>query len=99
VKAILGNRLIPRRLDNYLARGGYDSQQTDEPVDSDREHNLHEPVAGDFGAHGPFDDRARDRSYQLQASIHRRPLAVLVGLAAAILSVLLGWQATSTDDG
>ncbi len=97
VKAILGNRLIPRRLDNMLASGGYDSQLTDEPVDPDREHNLHEPVSGDFGAHGPFDDRARARSLQLRASMHRRALALLAGLAAAILSVMLGWRATSTD--
>jgi NAD(P)-dependent dehydrogenase (short-subunit alcohol dehydrogenase family) len=97
VKAILGNRLIPRRLDDYLARGGYDSQQTDEPVDSDREHNLYEPVSGDFGAHGPFDDRARDRSYQLRASMHRRALALLVALVIAIASAVLGRRVASTD--
>ncbi|TMT85409.1 SDR family NAD(P)-dependent oxidoreductase [Haloterrigena sp. H1] len=97
VKAILGNRVMPRRLDNYLARGGYDSQLTDEPTDPGREHNLHEPVAEDFGAHGPFDGQARDRSYQLQASMHRRALTLLAGLVAAILSVLLGLRAASTD--
>ncbi|WP_435551334.1 SDR family oxidoreductase [Natrinema sp. CGMCC1.2065] len=97
VKAILGNRLIPRRLDNYLASGGYDSQLTDEPTDPDREHNLHEPVAGDFGAHGPFADRARDRSYQLQASMHRRALALLVGLAVAIASAVVGRRLVSRD--
>src|SRR5215213_9502104 len=32
VKAIWGNTLISRELDYYLARTGYDSQQTDEPV-------------------------------------------------------------------
>jgi hypothetical protein len=96
VKAILGNRLIPRRLDNYLARSGYDSQQTDEPVDPDREHNLYDPVSGDFGAHGPFDDRARDRSYQLQASMHRRALALLAGLVIAIASAVLGRRVVST---
>ncbi|MDF9745323.1 SDR family oxidoreductase [Natrinema salsiterrestre] len=97
VKAILGNRLIPRRLDDYLARGGYDSQQTDEPVDPDREHNLYEPVSGDFGAHGPFDDRARDRSYQLQASMHRRALALLAGLAVAVAGAVLGRRVSSAD--
>ncbi|ELY63229.1 SDR family oxidoreductase [Natrinema versiforme] len=97
VKAILGNRLIPRRLDNYLASGGYDSQLTDEPVDPDREHNLTKPVAGDFGARGPFEDRARERSYQLQASMHRRALALITGLIAAIASAVLGWRVVSTD--
>ncbi|WP_254522632.1 SDR family oxidoreductase [Natrinema caseinilyticum] len=95
--AILGNRLIPRRLDDYLARGGYESQLTDESIDSDRENNLYEPVSGDFGVHGRFDDRARDRSYQLRASMHRRALALLVGLAAAIAAAALGRHAVSTD--
>ncbi|WP_226008134.1 SDR family oxidoreductase [Natrinema salinisoli] len=90
VKAILGNRLIPRRLDNLLASGGYDAQLSDEPTDPDREHNLYEPVSGDHGAHGPYDERARDRSYQLQASMHRRVLALIVVLATAVASVLLG---------
>ncbi|WP_226005206.1 SDR family oxidoreductase [Natrinema salinisoli] len=97
VTAILGNRLIPRRLDDYLARGGYDSQQTDEPVDPDRDHNLYEPVTGDFGAHGPFDDRARERSYQLWTSMHRRALAALAGFAAAVGGVILGRRLASND--
>ncbi|MDS0473571.1 SDR family oxidoreductase [Natrinema sp. 1APR25-10V2] len=97
VKAILGNRLIPRRLDNLLASGGYDSQLTDEPTDPDREHNLYEPLSGDYGAHGPFDDRARDRSYQLQASMHRRALALVAGLVAVVASVVFGRYATDDD--
>ncbi|WP_226040329.1 SDR family oxidoreductase [Natrinema sp. DC36] len=99
VKAILGNRLIPRRLDNMLASGGYDSQLTGEPTDPDRENNLHEPLSGDFGAHGPFDDRARDRSYQLQASMHRRAIALLAALAAVIVSAFLGRWAASAESG
>ncbi|MFC6764542.1 SDR family oxidoreductase [Natrinema soli] len=97
VKAILGNRLIPRRLDNYLASGGYDSQLTDEQADPDRKHNLYEPVAGDLGAHGSFDDQARNQSYQLQASIHRRTLALLAGLIAAIVSAILGQRIIFSD--
>ncbi|MFC4542539.1 SDR family oxidoreductase [Halosolutus amylolyticus] len=99
LKAILGNRLVPRRLDDYLARGGYDAQQTDEPVDPDREHNLYEPVAGDFGARGPFDERARDRSYQLWVTTNRRTLGLLAGFAAAIVGAILGSRATSADPG
>ncbi|QLG50595.1 SDR family oxidoreductase [Natrinema halophilum] len=97
LKAILGNRLIPRRLDNYLARGGYEAQLTDEPTDPDRENNLDEPVSVDYGAHGRFDERARDRSYQLQASMHRRALALFVGLAAAIASAIFGRRVLSDD--
>ena len=85
VKAIWGNKLIPRELDYYLARTGYDSQQTDEPVDQDRKDNLWEPLPGDHGAHGSFDNRAHRRSYQWWANTHRGGLA-LAGTALAMLA-------------
>ena len=56
---LLGQKLAPALLDRYLARTGYDSQQTGEPRPADRPHNLWEPRrrAGghDHGAHGAFD--------------------------------------------
>src|SRR5215203_4969114 len=85
VKAILGKKLNPRELDYYLARTGYDSQQTDEPVDRDRKDNLWEPLPGDYGAHGSFDNRAHRRSYQWWANTHRGALA-LAGTALAVLT-------------
>src|SRR5919205_2657722 len=48
VKAILGNKIIPRELDYYLAWTGYDSQQTDEPVGPARKDNLWEPVDDEY---------------------------------------------------
>ena len=80
VKAIVGNALVPGIADRYLARNGFDAQQTDEPVDPDRADNLFEPVPGDQGAHGPFDDQSRARSFQLPLAKHRIPL--LAGFAA-----------------
>jgi short-subunit dehydrogenase len=65
--ALLANRIAPGLLDRYLARTGYQSQQLDEPVDRDRPDNLWEPVGGDHGAHGRFDDRAHRGSWQLDA--------------------------------
>lgn len=62
VKAILGNRLAAGLLDRYLAGMGFASQQTSEPEDPQRPHNLWEPVAGDHGAHGRFDAQSKDRS-------------------------------------
>jgi hypothetical protein len=62
LKAIYGEKVAPGLLDRYLARNGYDAQQTDEPLDGERAGNLFEPVDGDFAAHGPFDDQARPRS-------------------------------------
>ncbi|MBV9252983.1 MAG: SDR family oxidoreductase [Actinobacteria bacterium] len=67
VATILGNRVIPRLLDRYLARTGFDSQQTDQPVAPDRQDNLCAPVAGDHGSHGRFDQRSHPRSLQLRA--------------------------------
>jgi len=64
VEAIVANKFFPGYLDRYLARNGYDSQQTDEPEDPDRPDNLWKPVPGDFGAHGAFDDKARPSSVE-----------------------------------
>ena len=65
---------------------------TDEPEDLDRDHNLWEPVDDDtdYGAHGRFDDRARQRSYQLWAFTHLKQLLtaglMLVSLIGMVLS-------------
>ena len=80
VKAIVGNAVLPSLADRYLAHNAYAAQQTDEPVDPARRDNLFEPVPGDQGAHGPFDEQSRGRSVQLRLNKHRIPL--LVGLAA-----------------
>lgn len=89
VKAIVGNSLIPRTLDRYLARTGYEAQQTDEPADPGRADNLYEPVPVDAGAHGAFDGRSLDKSYQWWANTHRGWLlagAALAGLAGTTLA-------------
>jgi len=39
VEAIVGNKVAPGLLDHYLARTGYESQQTDEPADPNRPNN------------------------------------------------------------
>lgn len=86
VKAIVGNTLIPRLLDHYLARVGYESQQTAMPVDPDRPNNLFEPLPGDYGAHGRFGDGACDFSLHLWGNTHRKWLAA-IGLGFAGLLV------------
>ncbi|MFI2413841.1 SDR family oxidoreductase [Streptomyces sp. NPDC018947] len=86
VATLLGQKLAPALLDRYLARTGYDSQQTDDPVDPARPVNLYAPVDGaagvDYGAHGLFDEEAHPRSLQFWLSRHRRPLAALAAAAA-----------------
>jgi NAD(P)-dependent dehydrogenase (short-subunit alcohol dehydrogenase family) len=87
VKAIVGNKIAPKLADWYLARYGYDSQQTDVPEDPTRRDNLWQPVPGDHGAHGDFDLRARNTSYQFWVTTNRRWLAlaglILGGMAIA----------------
>jgi NAD(P)-dependent dehydrogenase (short-subunit alcohol dehydrogenase family) len=102
VKAIVGNKFAPRFADWYLARTGYGSQQTDEPVGCDRRDNLWEPLTGDHGAHGDFDARSSDFSLQMWISKNRNWLAVAgLALAAAVINnkKSLPRQKIAPDDG
>lgn len=91
VEAIVGNKLAPGLLDHYLGRTGYSSQQTCEPEWPDRPNNLWEPLPGDHGAHGTFDQRAKQKSWELRVSLNRAWLAAgfTFGAASAILA---GWK-------
>jgi NAD(P)-dependent dehydrogenase (short-subunit alcohol dehydrogenase family) len=88
VKAIIGNKLAPRFADWYLARTGYQSQQTNIPENCARPDNLWKPVRGDHGAHGDFDARAHRHSYQLWFTTNRRILAL--SAAPALAALLIG---------
>jgi len=87
-KAILAAKLAPWIADRYLARTGYDAQQTDEPVDPDRPCNLYEPVEGLHATHGRFDARASERSPELWMTEHRTGLAGGVAVAVAGVAAL-----------
>ncbi len=90
VKTILGQKFAPGFADWYLARNGFSSQQTDQPVRDGRPVNLWEPAdeERDYGAHGSFDAKARDHSPELAVSKHRGWVfaGMAVGLAAAIVA-------------
>lgn len=83
IKTIWGNRIAPEYADRVLARTGYDSQQTDEPQPADAPVNLWSPPAGDAGAHGRFDDRARPRG------LHMTALRLRLLIAGALIAVAL----------
>jgi hypothetical protein len=76
---LIANRVVPALLDWYLARTGYDSQQTDALPAEGRPDNLFAPADGpdghDYGAAGEFDDRAHDRSLQMWLSHHAQQVA------------------------
>lgn len=91
VKAIVGNKMAPAALDRYLARTGYDAQQTAEPEDPGRADNLYAPLDAerDRGAHGGFDRQAKEHSPQLWADLHRGALGAMIGGAAGLAGALL----------
>jgi NAD(P)-dependent dehydrogenase (short-subunit alcohol dehydrogenase family) len=90
---LAANALAPGLLDRYLARTGFDSQQTDQPHDPDAPANLFEPADGDggrdFGMHGIFGRRTISRDPQLWASRNHGALAAGAGAA---LAGLLAWR-------
>src|SRR5688572_12456787 len=91
VKTIIGNRLAPGYVDHYLADNLYEAQQYDGFVDPDRQHNLWEPVPGDHGAHGDFDERATDFSSQFWLTKHIRSLSA-AGLAGLAMAALIAFR-------
>jgi hypothetical protein len=58
IQTIVGAMLLPALLDRYLARTGFDAQQTGEPKDPGDRDNFDRPLPGDRGAHGRFDRRS-----------------------------------------
>ncbi|MDQ6649260.1 MAG: SDR family oxidoreductase [Actinomycetota bacterium] len=87
---LIANAIAPGLLDRYLARTGFNSQQTGEPNPSGAPENLWKPVDGpggvDHGAHGRFDGRSHAHSPQAWMSRHHGVTAAaaagIVGLAA-----------------
>jgi hypothetical protein len=91
VKAIEANKVAAPLLDRYLARTGYESQQTKETVSPNRPGNLFEPVSGSFAAHGRFGTKAKARSAQLWATRHRTALiASGLGMIALLFALIFG---------
>ncbi|MFH7340232.1 SDR family oxidoreductase [Streptomyces sp. KHY 26] len=88
---IWANRLFPALLDRYLARTGYDAQQTDR-VPPTGDDNLFTPAdrapADDHGAHGAFDDEAHAHSWQ--EALLRHPGTTALGAGAATLAAVAG---------
>jgi NAD(P)-dependent dehydrogenase (short-subunit alcohol dehydrogenase family) len=78
-KLLWGQKLSPRAGDLILRRTGWKSQHTGEPKPVGSPDNLYETLPGDPGAHGRFDDEARDSTLWTSVRLRRW----LVGGAAA----------------
>ncbi|MEV5885195.1 SDR family oxidoreductase [Streptomyces sp. NPDC052020] len=91
VATLLANAVAPGLLDRYLARTGFDSQQTDAHPPTGGRGNLWEPAdeTEDYGAHGVFDDQAHASSPQAWAGRHHvGRILTAAGLAGAGYAVL-----------
>ena len=69
VRAIWGQRFLPGVLDHLAARMAWDGQMYDGAQDPSRPVDLYEPVPGHQGAHGAFDARAQDHSWEVQLTM------------------------------
>ena len=91
---IVANKFAPALLDRYLAKTGYDSQQTDQGGPDRGPGNLQRPDDArdgqDHGAHGIFDSRSHPRSAQLWAVTHPRVTGALAVAGVAAGAVLAG---------
>jgi NAD(P)-dependent dehydrogenase (short-subunit alcohol dehydrogenase family) len=84
VYTIWGNKIAPAFVDRYLAKTAVSGQLSDAEKAPGRPDNLFDPLPGDPGAHGPYDDKAHRRSIQLWATKHRLGLLAGAGLAGAV---------------
>ena len=73
--AIYGQEIAPGYADRYLARTGFDGQQTNEPVPPDRPDNLFDSAPGAWAAHGIFGEQASASSSQTWMDMHRGAVA------------------------
>ena len=80
-KALWGQKLSPRAGDLVLLRNGWKAQHTQELKPQDSPDNLFEPMPGDPGAHGRFDDRSRESTAWTWLRLNRGLLAAGAGLA------------------
>jgi short-subunit dehydrogenase len=83
---MVGNRVLPLLLDRYLAKTGFDAQQTQRAVPSSRIDNLWQPLPGDAGAHGSFGDESKSRAIAITGT----PLSLAPPLLAAVSGFVAG---------
>jgi short-subunit dehydrogenase len=88
-KAIYGNNLFPSYGDRYLAKNGYDSQQTGEPKDKEAADNLFQTVNGAFGSHGRFDNKATEKDMFFEFTKHVSLNYLVLGIILVFFILLI----------
>jgi NAD(P)-dependent dehydrogenase (short-subunit alcohol dehydrogenase family) len=91
-KLLWGQKLSPRAADLVLRRNGWQGQTTGEPKPVGSPDNLWEPVPGDPGSHGRFDDRARGSSAWTAARLRLGKVGGIAALAAPVVAALIGYH-------
>jgi NAD(P)-dependent dehydrogenase (short-subunit alcohol dehydrogenase family) len=89
-KLLWGQKLSPRAGDLVLLRRGWKGQHTDELKPIDSPDNLFEPMPGDPGPHGRFDDRSRRTSAWTWLRLHRGMIGA--GLGLGTMGLLAGLE-------
>jgi NAD(P)-dependent dehydrogenase (short-subunit alcohol dehydrogenase family) len=87
-KLLWGQKLAPRVGDLLLLRSGWKGQHTDEPKPVGAPDNLFETLPGDPGAHGRFDDQARDSTLWTSLRLRRWLVAGAVAAAGGVAAGL-----------
>ncbi|PZE62884.1 short-chain dehydrogenase [Curtobacterium sp. MCPF17_047] len=93
VYTILANRISGRFADWYAAKTLVSGQQTEEKDGEELPSNLYEPVPGDHGAHGVFDEQAHEWSPQTWWVEHRRLGNGIVGAALGVAGLAVATAA------
>jgi NAD(P)-dependent dehydrogenase (short-subunit alcohol dehydrogenase family) len=87
-KLLWGQKLAPRIGDAILRRNGWKSQTTGEPKPTSAPDNLFETVPGDPGAHGRFDESARNSTVWTSVRLRRWLVGATAAAAGATFAAL-----------
>src|SRR3954454_11670085 len=87
-KLLWGQKVSPRAGDFVLLRNGWKGQHTEELKPTGSPDSLLEPMAGDPGAHGRFDDQSRGTTAWTWLRLRRGKVGAALGLGT--MGVLAG---------
>jgi len=91
-KLLWGQKLSPRAGDLVLLRNGWKGRSTGEPKAVGSPDNLYETIAGDPGAHGRFDERARGSSAWTNARLRLGKLGSIAAVTVPFVAGLIGYH-------
>jgi len=96
-KLLWGQKLSPRAGDLVLLRNGWKGQHTEELKPTGSPDNLFDPMPGDPGAHGRFDDQSRSTTAWTWLRLHRGLVGAGLGLGTMGLLAGLSGRFSPSD--